>query len=165
MEKTAYEKSFDVLKAFPEGLACFEFESLIGDECSKKSSAVLSLFVKEGLADKSGFKINPDTGHNVAIYAPNGMKFSERTRESRSPIRKRKRPTDQELIDLRTWKKDAIARFPELGTSRLVLQARARIAEIYRIDGNPTKAFMVERGDMDEGEAMRVALCILRGSN
>jgi hypothetical protein len=162
--KSAYEKTFDILSSFQEGLTCEELQSLDTDGGGKKISALLSLMVHEGLAKKAGFKINPETGHNVSIYAPLGTRFDERVREKRAANRKRRRPTDQELLDLREWKRLAIIRFPELGVDPMIAKARKQVAEIYRSDGNATKAAMVESGNLDDGDSMRIALAIMGAS-
>lgn len=66
-----------------------------------------------------------------------------------------------ELEALRRWKNDAIARFPELGLDPVILAARQRVAAILREEGNPAKAALVERGELDAGETMRIVLSIM----
>jgi hypothetical protein len=158
---TTYERAFNAFSQFPDGLACFEYAILIDGEIHTKPSAVLSLFVKEGLAEIAGTKLNKSTGHLGNIYKPTGLTFAKRKLEKRTVTRMRKRPTDSELVELRKFKKDAIARFPELGISTVIMTARKQIANIYRSDGNEAKAAMFENGLMDEGDAMRIAVAIL----
>lgn len=160
------QKAFEIFSAFPEGLAVFEFVELMDDALDRRNaSARLSQFVYEGLAQKAGHRINPRTGQNCTVYAATGKAFSERDMTPRHPARKRKRPTDSELIELRRWKHDAIARFPELGVDPIVLKARQQVAEILRKEGAEAKAALVERGELDDGETMRIVLSILRPAN
>lgn len=166
MTKTAYETAFDTFKAFPEGLADFEFSSLLDGTTEKAhSSALLSLFVKEGLADKVGVKVNPATGNNATVYRHNGRDFSQRIHEARAPTRKRRGPFDDEVKQLRAWKRAAIERFPELGIEPVILEARAKVASILRVDGgDEAKAAMVECGELDNSDMMRVVIAVLRGA-
>lgn len=157
---TAHEKAFNVFNQFADGITAIEFADLLDSGVTKKPSAIISLFVLQGLAKVDGRKINPATGNLVKIYKPTGIPFSERASEYRAPSRRRKRPTDSELLELRKFKKDAIARFPELGVSSAVCAARKQLAGIYRADGDEAKAAMFEAGLMDDGEAMRIALAI-----
>lgn len=163
-----HETAFNVFNQFPDGLACFEFIQLMdADTDRRNASARLSQFVNEGLAKKEGVRFNEATGQTSVVYKPTGKPFSERVLENREPTRKRKRPTDQELIDLRRanaehikWKTAAIARFPELAVAPAIMRARTRLAEILRHEGNVIKAHLVESGDMDDSEAMRIVLSI-----
>ena len=156
--KTTYEEIYNMLSSFEEGLTSHELKLLLGaDKIYGNPSAYLSHMVKEGLAYKKGYRPNPDTNMKMTVYFTNGKPFSER----KSMVKKSKR-LDQELIDLRTWKKNAIARFPELAIDPIVAKAREQVAKIYRDDGNDQKAQMVESGEMDEGDAMKVAISMLR---
>lgn len=96
--ETAYEKSFNIFKQFPDGLSDFEFSNLLEGEVENvHSSALLSLFVKEGLATITGRKTNPLTGNMVNIYKANGKPFSERQHEPRARTRKRRGPYEDEV--------------------------------------------------------------------
>ncbi|NBT78179.1 MAG: hypothetical protein EBT04_06955 [Betaproteobacteria bacterium] len=160
--KTGYERSYDVFAAFPEGLTCYEFVDLLDDPADKENaSGRLSQFVKEGLAIKDGHRVRETTGQTSIVYVPTGRAFSERIMEWRETTRKRRRPTDSELVQLRKWKAAAIERFPELGTDPAVLAARKKLSEILRKEGNAIKASLVESGDLDDSESMRIVLSCL----
>ena len=160
---TQYERVFDVFKAFPDGLASFELDTLV-DEISPrpKTSSLISLLVTHGLAFKDGAKVNPATGSSVCIYKPTGRLFSQRLHEVRAPRRKRRGPFESEVKELREWKAKAIARFPELGLDPAILKARAHVSKILRDEGNEAKAVMVEMGELDSGEMMRAVIALLR---
>ncbi len=163
--KTSHEAAFDAFSAFAGGLACFEFIELMDSKEDKRcASARLSQFVKEGLAERRGLRRNPGTGLDCVAYIPTGRRFSERILEDRDPRRKRRRPTTDELKTLRRWKADAIARFPELGVDPLILRARKQVASILRDEGSEAKAALVERGELDDGETMRIVLSIMRAA-
>lgn len=159
--KSAHEAAFEIFAAFPEGLTCYEFVELMENEADRtNASARLSQYVKEGLAVKEGHRVREATGQSSVVYVPTGRPFSERLIEWREPTRKRKKPTDSELVQLRKWKAAAIARFPELAVDPAILKARKRLADILRNEGNVIKANLVENGDLDDCEAMRIVLSL-----
>lgn len=161
---TQSEQLFDVFKTFPEGLAVHELATLAdGINPPPKASALISFFVDQGLAVKSGRKINPATGNNVTIYAPSGKNFADRVICSREPRRKRRGPFESEVKQLRAWKLAAIARFPELGIDPAIIKARTHVAKILRDEGNNAKAVMVELGELDGGEMMRAVADLFKG--
>lgn len=163
MTTTLNERAYNVLKAFPEGLAHFEFiELLDGDLVNINASAVLSWFVTAGLAEKRGQRVNPKTGAPQSVYVPTGQSFRVRQQEKRLSSRGRKGPFEAEVKELRKWKADAIARFPELAVDPIVLRARNRVASILREEGNIEKALMVEKGLLDDGELMRVVISVMK---
>lgn len=160
---TATEKAFNILATFPDGLTCFELMEFLETEQEKRSaSARLSQFVNEGLATREGVRHNPGTGLPGVVYKPTGVPYSQRQPEIRIRPRKRKRPTDTELVELRRWKADAIKRFPQLGVDPIVLTARDHVASILRSEGNEAKAALVDQGELDDGETMRIVLSVLR---
>lgn len=69
--------------------------------------------------------------------------------------------TNAELIELRQWKADAIARYPDLAVDPLVLKARRIVAQTLRDSGDANMAEVVERGTMDHKPLMKVALAAL----
>lgn len=161
--KLSYEQAFNIFSSYSEGLTSNEFVDLmVSKEDKRNASARLSQFVKEGLAKKAGSRINSETGNRVTIYTPSGASFSNRVFESRAPSRKRRRPTSSELIELRRWKADAIKRYPDLGIDPIIFDARQRVADILRSEGFEDKARIVESGELDGGETMRIVLSILR---
>lgn len=177
---TSYESAFGVFKQFPEGLADFEFKQLLGDGAENAtSSALLSLFVAEGLATKMGTKTNPATMNNVTVYVPNGRTFAQRRTGERHPTRRRRGLFEAEVKTLRAalvkaenqicelveWKASAEARFPELRVDQAILKARERVASVYRDAGDEVKASMAAHGELDNGDAMRVAISLMRPKN
>lgn len=166
---TNLEAAFNVFSAFPEGLTRFEFVELLDTpEAKRNSSAQLSQFVKEGLAIKDGSRFNPATGQMSSVYMPTGAPFSERVLEARTSSRRRKRSTLDELKnlrkeveELRKWKCAAISRFPELAIDPIILAARKRVAAILRSEGCAAKAELIEAGDLDDGDTMRVVRALL----
>ncbi len=158
-----YEKAFDVFRQFEDGLACFEFVQLFECDSDKQcASARLSQFVLEGLAVKIGSRANPETNNSGVVYVPTGVPYRDRNLEPREPRRKRRGPYESELKALRKWKANAIDRYPELGLDSAILKARAQVASILRMEGNSAKAVMVERGDLDDGETMRIILAMVK---
>lgn len=158
-----HEDAFNVFAAFPEGLTCPEFRALMETEADKRNaSARLSQFVMEGLARREGAKINPESGISCGLYIPTGIPFSKRIVEKRHPNRKRRAKTEPELFALRKWKADAIKRFPELAVSERVLKARLTLADIYRKEGQSIKATLVEKGELDDTEAMRLVQAMMQ---
>jgi hypothetical protein len=164
MSITFQERAYDILRQFEDGLTCPEFEALSDTAQDKRNaSARLSQFVKEGLAEKAGTRINEKTGQICIVYRATGVPFSKRIVEVRNPKRKRRRPTETELLELRAWKAAAIERFPELATSPALIEARQRVAAIFEEQGSPVKATMVRSGEMDDCEMMRVVARLIEG--
>lgn len=159
-----YEEAFVAFSQFREGLTRPEFEALMDSKEDKRcASARLSQFVKEGLAEIRGTSLNPETGQMCKVYVPTGLAFSKRALEDRKPSRRRRRPTDNELVELRAWKASALERFPELAVSKAILRSRIRWAEMLRAEGQVAKAVLVERGEFDDTETMKVLALIVGG--
>lgn len=158
------EAVFDVFKQFGDGLTSFELESLTeGVVPRPKASALLSLFVSSGLAEKRGTRNNPTTSGVMTVYAPTGRAFKDKEFHKRLSNRGRRGPFESEVKDLRAWKAAAILRFPELGVDPVILKARAQVAQIMQSEGNVVKAAMIARGDLDDSEMMRVVISLLKG--
>lgn len=169
MTKTAYEQVFDIVRSFEEGLTCFKLVQLIDKSSTvKQPSALLSQLVKAGLVVKRGYRSNPSTGYSGTVYVATGKQFSKRKQEQRSHTRKRHSPLSAEVKELRRllsiadvrWAA-ALERFPDLAIEPALLAGRAKLAEIFRADGNETKAVLAERGKLDESETMHVALVLM----
>jgi len=159
---TKYEQAFNVFATFPEGLTCFEFEQLLDDP--RSTSKMLSLFWQEGLAEKGAKRVNPKTGIAHLSYIPTGVPFSQRITRTQIASSRKSDRADNELIELRQWKAEAIKRFPELGLDPLVKKARSTVADIFRREGNQTKAALIESGELDDGDTMRAVLSVLRNA-
>lgn len=166
------EHIFNVFAQFPDGLAAYELRDLLDpDTAYQNVSALLSLYVSEGVAEKRGSKINPATGHSCTVYAANGTPYYSRRLIGRD--NERGKPTPRKLTDrivtlqaridgLEAWKAEAIKRFPELGVDPVILAARKSLAAIMRSEGMGAKAVLIERGELDDGENMRIVVSIMR---
>lgn len=66
-------------------------------------------------------------------------------------------PVSDELAELRAWKADAIARYPDLGVKPVVLEARKIVADVF----GKEKRDAIMRGEHDAGPAMKVAVSAL----
>jgi hypothetical protein len=172
-EITQQEHIFNVFSQFPEGLAAYELRELLDDDAVYQNvSALLSLYVSEGIAEKRGSKVNPATRHLCTVYAANGTPYSSRKLSKRAPERGMPAPRKltnrlhilQARIDtLESWKADAISRYPDLGTPPIIDEARKRIAEIFTAEGDHIKAQLVLSGEMDRTDVMRAVVAIIDG--
>lgn len=70
---------------------------------------------------------------------------------------------EREISELRAWKAQAIARYPDLAVAPEILQARAHVADVYKDLGDKARAADVLAGGMDNSPVMLVALRALNG--
>ena len=163
--QTAHESTFNILACFPDGLTGFELIDLLETEPEKRSATSrLSQFVHEGLATKQGRRLCPKTGKSSVVYVPTGRSFADRIVHPHGKRTAIALADQAELENLREWKANAIRLFPELGTAPEIIAARDAWAGALRSEGQETKARLVEGGDFDDCEHMRVILHVLNGT-
>lgn len=71
----------------------------------------------------------------------------------------------KQIADLQAWKQIAIARYPDLAVSELVLRARKLVAAELRESGDPALAEQIMTGSKDSTALMRVTLRALEESD
>ena len=180
MGNDRYRATFDVVAAFPEGIAHFDvMHSLTAPMAPKHLSANLSRLVAEGLAREAGQTVNPKTGKSNTLYAPTGITFERRKvakrpagskvnanlRRELSALREvaaRVPELEAECIRLREFYKNACERFPELAVKPIILRGRQHLAAIFRGIGDDVRAALAESGDFDVSPAMQAAIVGLR---
>lgn len=170
--KPLVNRLYDAIGQFPEGLVSAECYDLFPEEAGdNKIHAALSAMARCGVLKRDGKRTSPKTGKLSFIYKVDGplSKFSwvEGTRPQSS-----KPPTDKglkfrldqalaKIEELAKWKEDAVARFPDLAVPPSIVTARAKVAAIYRADGDELKAAAIEAGKHDNTPILRAAASII----
>lgn len=98
---------------------------------------------------------------------PDFLLKSPRRKPSKKPsvlVDNRVRELEVQLAELKAWKEDAIARYPDLKVDPLVLRARQLVAEELRASDEPKMAEDVMAGYKDGSPLMRVTIRVLERS-
>lgn len=153
----------DVLAQFNEGLLAAETKELFPGEGNPNAvPAALSLLKAAGAVKVIGKRVSPLSGKLCSVFAATGKPLAEPVRSSPT----RKAPTsigmvarldaaNAKVAELEEWKADAIKRFPDLAVDPAVIQARKRVAAMFRSDGDSMKADAALSGQMDNTPIMR----------
>lgn len=85
-------------------------------------------------------------------FAPSGSKAS---------LRGRVRQLEDEVATLRSWKTEALLRYPDLAVEPAVLQARKIVADLLKTNGDATRAADVQAGKSDTTLIMKATIAAL----
>jgi len=152
----------DVLAQFNEGLLASEAKELFPNEGNPNAVyAALSLLKSQGAVKVTGKRISPLSGKLSSVFAATGKPAIElgRARPRKSPTNigmvARLDAANSKIAALEAWQADAIKRFPDLAVDPAVIQARKRVAAMFRADGDSMKADAALSGQMDNTPIMR----------
>jgi hypothetical protein len=127
----------------------------------------------KGVIEESGKKVvtmKNGVPKYVPTYAlssnptPNVVKM-KRKAPTEAALHMQIKQLNAQIAELEAWKRDAIARYPDLAVDPVVLKARKLVAEEVRAGGDHTLADQIARGVKDETLMMRVTIKALEEGN
>ena len=160
--QTSYAQVFQFIQDSPGCTGRQIMDSL--PECNH-IYAKLAYLEKRGFVKKASID-NPDTASNrryVNGYWSTGIKPEENRVWPKIKSKPRLRGQleaswSAELIELRQWKAQALARYPELAVSDAVMRARVAAEEYYEQIGDRIRASDARSGRLDKSPVIQIAI-------
>ena len=168
--KAVREEILKTLTDFP-GATTREIVDLLGNIKLELATQLIHQLYTRGYIVQNGTK--PYVGTNGKTYKAKTYAVS-----ATPAAPKAKKPADKDMADsdvmatlkarvleLESWKFDAITRYPDLAADPIVLKARRLVADEVRASGDGILADRILAGDKDDGLLMRVTIKALEEAN
>lgn len=168
--KAVREEILKTLMDFP-GATTREIVDLLGNIKLEVAAQIVHQLYIRGYIVQNGTK--PYVGTNGIVYKAKTYAVSATPGVPKAKKLADKGMTDSDVmatlkarvLELESWKFDAITRYPDLAADPIVLKARRLVSEEVRASGDGILADRVLAGDKDDGLLMRVTIKALEEAN
>jgi hypothetical protein len=176
------EEILKTLTDFP-GATTREIVDLLGNIKLELATQIVHQLYTRGYIVQNGVKVYVGTNgkaYNAKTYAVSatpGVHPTDGIVRGKYKV-KAKKPADNDMTDsdvmaalkarvleLESWKFDAITRYPDLAADPIVLKARRLVSEEVRASGDGILADRILAGNKDDGLLMRVTIKALEEAN
>lgn len=166
------EEVLEVIREVPDSTLS-DICTLIPHSTYSAVASTISHLKKAGVVEVSGSRdIVRSNGlaHKTSTYrlsanpTPNVVKM-KRKEPTEAGLHVQIKQLQEQIAELEVWKKEAIARFPDLAVDPVILKARKLVAEEVRAGGDSVLAEAVRAGRKDDTLMMRVTIKALEEGN
>lgn len=169
MTRTMTAEIIEIIEAMP-GISSKQINELMPHVSIMKVSATLHSLYFQGKVLRERHKQPSGVGRDYYTYTmnPNPKPVAKERKDkppvpTESALQVRVAELEAKLAELTQWKREAIARFPDLDVDPIVLQAREIVAADLEAHNDTTLAQAVRQGQKDGILPMRVTIAALNG--
>ena len=155
----------EIIREMP-GVTSTEIISLMPHRSRASITSMVFWLKSKGIIEASGKKAftakNGDTKHAPTYTlssnpTPNIVKM-KRKAPTEAALHMQIKQLNAQIAELEAWKRDAIARYPDLAVAPIILKARKLVAEEVRAGGDQGLAEQIMAGFKDTTLMVRVAI-------
>lgn len=162
----------EIIREMP-GVTSAEIVSLMPHRSRSSVMSMVFWLKSKGAIEESGKKVismKNGAPKHVATYTlsstpTHNVVKMKRKAPTEAALHIQIKQLNAQIAELEAWKRDAIARYPDLAVDPTVLKARKLVAEEVRAGGDHTLADQIMLGRKDDTLMMRVTIKALEEGN